>query len=224
MLKSLVQKMENNNLDVLRFNYRNVNGKGQEIHPNKDPKRYVDYSDKVCDGLTFLTERLGTACYAVQFIIRRELLDGCVFKEGIYFEDTEWTPRMLLKAQKVTSTDLMVYNYLMRKGSITKSVDEKKKRKVFDDMFLLVGSMKEQMHNVTDRRWFEGMIAQMVLSIIGRIASKYYEERKTMLTTLKLMGVFPLSSFNATKYAKRKIHWANVSPMLLLLLLRLKNH
>ena len=224
VLKTLVQKMEKYNLDVLRFNYQNVNEKGNIIYPNKDPKRFVDYSDSVCDGLVFLNERLGPACYVVQFLIGRDLLDGCKFKEGIYFEDTEWTPRMLLKAKRVSSTELVAYNYLMRVGSITKSVDEKKKRKVIGDKLLLIDLLKEQMNAAADKRWFEGMIAQIGLSIISYIASDYYAERKTILQAIKVKGVFPLSTYLSTKLAARKIKLANISPSLLIWLLRLKNY
>ena len=69
VLKTLVEKMETDQLDVLRFNYRNVNERYEEIEPNKDPKHWVNYSSEVCDGLTFLNERLGPACYACQFKI-----------------------------------------------------------------------------------------------------------------------------------------------------------
>ena len=223
VLKALVGKMEADNLDVLRFNYQNVNEQYEVFEPNKVSKPFVDYRDEVCDGLTFLTERLGFGCYAWQFVIRRELLEDCRFKEGIYFEDTEWTPRLLLKASKVTSTDLLVYNYLMRTGSITQSVDEEKKRKVLDDKFLLVDSMKQQMRNVTDRRWFEGMIAQTVLSIIGCVCANYYDERKVIMKRLKQAKVFPLSEYHSTKAATRKIRLVNLSPLLLCWLVKTSN-
>ena len=224
VLKSLVQKMEDEQLDILRFNYQNVNEKYEVFEPNKVSKPFVDYRDEVCDGLTFLTERLGYACYACQFIIRRELLVNCHFKEGIYFEDTEWTPRILPKAHKVTSTDYMAYNYLVRQGSITKSLDEKKKRKVLDDKLCLIDALKEQMCAVEDKRWFEGMIAQTVVSIIGYVCENYYCERKTILKKLKTKRVFPLSTYQSSSTALRKIRIMNISPELLCLFLKLKNN
>lgn len=219
VLKSLVTKMETDNLDILRFNYQNVNERYEVFDPNKDGKRYVDYRDEVCDGLFFLTNRLGPGCYAWQFIIKCELLDGCRFKEGIYFEDTEWTPRLLEKAKRVTSTDMMVYNYLMRQGSITQSVDEKKKRKVLEDKLLLIDSLIEQTGRVSDKRWFEGMIAQTVLSILGYVCENYYHENAAVCSSLKSKRVFPLSYYHSTKAAKRKIWIANISPKLLCWLL-----
>ena len=222
VLKSLVQKMEDEQLDILRFNYQNVNEKYEVFEPNKDPKRFVNYSEEVCDSLTFLNERLGPACYACQFMVRRELLTDCKFKEGIYFEDTEWTPRIMLKAHRVTSIDFMVYNYLVRQGSITQCVDEKKKRKVLDDKLLLIDSLQEQMKVVADKRWFEGMIAQTVISIISYVASNYYTQRKWVIKALVEKEIFPLSTYQVNKMGRKKIYWANISPWLRCFLLHLK--
>lgn len=220
ILKMLVEKMNAESLDVLRFNYQNVNERNEVFEPNKTNKPFVDYRDEVCDGLTFLTERLGYGCYACQFLVRREMLVDCRFKEGIYFEDTEWTPRLLLKAKRVTSTEKMVYNYLMREGSITQSIDEKKKRKVLDDKLSLIDSMKQQMAAVEDLRWFKGMIAQTVLSILGYVCQNYRDEKGRVLSELNSKKVFPLSSYHATPSAKRKIRLSNLSPRLLLLLMQ----
>lgn len=223
VLKTLAEKMENRQLDVLRFNYRNVNERYEVIEPNKDPKCWVNYSSEVCNGLTFLNERLGPACYAWQFMVRRELLTDCRFKEGIYFEDTEWTPRLLIKAQRAASTEMMVYNYLFREGSITQSVDEAKKRKVLADKLQLVDSLKAQMQQVADKRWFEGMIAQTVISIISYVAANYYDKRKEVIAALTKKDIFPLSTYQSNQTGKRKIAWANISPGLLCFMLHLKN-
>ena len=224
VLKALVDKMDADELDILRFNYQNVNEQYEVFSPNKDPKRYVDYSDSVCDGLSFLNERLGSACYAWQFVVRRTLLndESNWFKEGIYFEDTEWTPRIMLQAKRVSSVDLVVYNYLIREGSITQSVDEPKKRKVLDDKLSLIDSMQMQRQSVTDKRWFDGMIAQIVISILGYLVDNYYGARKPVLQMLKEKKVFPLSYYQSNATAKRKIRVANLSPELLCFLLHLK--
>ena len=223
VLKALVEKMEAECLDVLRFNYQNVNERYEVFEPNKVSRPFMDYRDEVCDGLTFLTERLGFGCYAWQFMIRREMLEDCKFKEGIYFEDTEWTPRLLSKAKCVNSTETKAYNYLMREGSITKSVDEKKKKKVLDDKLSLIDSMKQQMEGLSDKRWFEGIIAQTALSVIGYVCDNYYDQRRECLGMLKSKKVFPLSDFHATALARRKIRMANLSPLLLCAFMHLKN-
>lgn len=223
VLGTLIQKVEKDDLDVLRFNYQNVNEQYLLVEPNKESRPYMDYCDEVCNGLTFLTERLGYGCYAWQFLIRRELMDNCLFMEDIFFEDTEWTPRLLRKAQKVTSIDRLVYNYLTREGSITRSIDEMKKRKLLTDKLLIIDLMKMQMRNVQDKRWFEGMMTQMALSVIDDVSNSFYGEKWFFLDKLNSKGVFPLSAFHATATAQRKIRWANVSPVLLCSFLHLKN-
>ncbi|MBR4390567.1 MAG: glycosyltransferase [Bacteroidales bacterium] len=222
VLKSLVDKMEHDQLDVLRFNYQNVNDHYEVFEPNKISKPFVDYRDEVCDGLTFLTERLGFACYACQFMMKRELLDGCRFKEGVYFEDTEWTPRLLMLAARVTSTNLMVYNYLMRIGSISRGKDEATKKKVKNDELSLIDALKEQMSAAKDKRWFEGMIAQTVLSLVGFVSGNYYENRKQLFRELKSKRILPLSVYHSTPSARRKIRLANVSLGLLGFVLHIK--
>ena len=222
VLKTLVMKMENEDLDVLRFNYQNVNEKYEVFDPNKEGKIYVDYRDEVCEGEEFLNKRLGPACYVWQFMFKRELIQKCPFKEGIYFEDVEWTPRALVKALRVTSLNIVVYNYLFRNGSITQSVDESKRKKLLDDKLFLIEAMKEQMYVVSDKRWFEGMIGQIALGIIGQVCSEYYKKRRAYLSILKKKGVFPLSFYNANLSAKRKMRLANFSPCLLCFVLHLK--
>ena len=214
VLKTLIEKMERDNLDILRFNYQNVNENYEVFEPNKVSKPFVDYRDEICDGLTFLNERLGFACYAVQFMLKRDLLSEreLFFKEGIHFEDMEWTPRVLLQACRVTSVSLMVYDYYVRVGSITKSTDKAKKQKSLHDRMDLLDAMQQQEKELEDNRWFKGMIAQTVVSIIGTIADEFYPERKSYLESLKKKHLFPLSYTYLTKYAKRKAVLINFSP------------
>lgn len=225
VLGGLVKKMEQDNLDVLRFNYQNINERYEVFEPYKDMKPFVDYRDEICDGLTFLTERLGYACYAWQFMIKTKLLkpQEHQFKCGIYFEDTEWTPRLLVRARRVTSVGTMAYNYLMRVGSITQAVTEEKKRKVLADKLSLVDSLNRQAESCSDKCWFEGMIAGTTLSILSLVTADFYKERGNIIRQLRRKRVFPLSCYHATERTARKLKLINVSPELFCLLHHWKN-
>ena len=222
-LDGLMKKVVKDNLDVLRFNYENVNDNGEIINPNKDPKHFVDFSNDVVDGLTFLNNKLGPACYAWQFIIKREFVVDCLFKEKIYFEDTEWTPRMLLKAGRVASTSAVAYYYLVREGSITKAVNKEKQKKVLEDKILLVRSMKEQYSQNTKAIWYLSMIAGTVLSTLGYIASNFYDEHSAYLSKIKELKVYPLSYYQSTSSVKRKLQLINFSSSLYCWLMHIKN-
>ena len=224
ILKGLLEQILAQKLDILRYNYQNVNERGEVFEPNKESKPFADFSMDVSDGLTFLTERLGYACYACQFIVKTEILkngDG-LFTEGIWFEDVDWTPRVLLQANRVASTSQVVYNYLFREGSISRSPSVEKKRKKISDQYFLIDSLNKFSGKVTDTRWFRGMASQIALSIIQSVSQFFFGERKEHIGTLREKHVFPLSSFHATKSAGRKIRIANISPMLFCRLIHLR--
>jgi glycosyltransferase involved in cell wall biosynthesis len=216
VLGTLVGLMESKELDILRFNYQNVNMDGAVFEPNKYVKPFVDYSDAVCDGETFLNERLGYACYAWQFLVKASIIrqEGNGFKEGIYFEDVEWTPRILLQARRVASTDTLVYNYLFRTGSIARNKDAEKKRKAIRDKMTILEGFAALKPQVKDDRWFRGMSSQIALSIFDIVGRFFYPERKEYIRALKRQVAFPLSTYHATKSSRRKILLANVSPYL----------
>ena len=220
VLKGLLGQAKTQELDILRFNYQNINGQGEVFEPNKVSKPFVDYSGEVCDGETFLTERLGYACYACQFLIRTDILKNGngLFREGIYFEDVEWTPRILLQADRVASTGTIVYNYLFRTGSIARNSDAEKKRKAIRDKMTILEGFAALERQVSDDRWFLGMSSQIALSVFDTVGRYFYPERKEYVKALKKQVSFPLSTYHATKSAKWKIRLANLSPYLVCLL------
>ena len=253
VLGGLMAQVERDDLDVLRFDYQNVRITGEGLtkryevfEPYKRSHRLENnYSEAVTDGVTFLNERMSTACYAVMFIIKRDLIycdqasaisnqnlenntskikhqtSNILFKEKIYFEDTDWTPRMLVKAKRVASTNTVVYNYLQREGSITKAINRAKQQKVLDDKMRLIGEMQRQAKELQDKGlnnvWFSRMIADTVISVIGILSVDFYSERKAYLEQLKTRNIYPLQS----KSTKAKL--INFSPRLAVEVLHIKN-
>lgn len=214
VLGGLMAQIERDKLEVLRFQYRYVNEVGNEFHPYKNPKKYTNYSDEVVDGENFLNNRLGFSCYVPMFIMRRDLLAECLFTEGIYFEDTDWTPLMLMMAKRVASTNTMVYNYLWRVGSITQAVDINKKRKVLEDKIKLLYGFIEQRKMVRDDSWYKWQIAAGTMSVLGILSGDFYAERKKYICEIQQIGVFPLSTFRSNRNFRLKIMLANLSPYL----------
>ena len=233
VLGKLMAQVEREKLDVLRFDYQNVRIKAERyevFEPYKRSHRLDnDYSEDVTDGVTFLNTRMSTACYAVMFILRRNLIlsedipnpKKILFTEKIYFEDTDWTPRMLVNAQRVASTNTIVYNYLQREGSITKAVNRSKQQKVLDDKMRLIGEMQRQAKELQEKglnnAWFSRMIADTVISVIGILSVDFYNERKAYLQQLQSMNIYPIRS----KSIKAKL--INFSSRLAVALLHLKN-
>lgn len=248
VLGGLMRQVERENFDVLRYrmqyvkivNSEEVIGNRGKVYKREyevfnpyksDPFNGNDYSSEPTDGVTFLNERMNTQCYAWQFIVRKDLLsnreqvignsESCLFTPGIYFEDTDWTPRMLVRAKRVASTETVVYNYLVREGSITNAVSRSKQKKVLDDKMRLVGELQRQAAELAaqgqESRWFRRMIADTVISIIGILSVEFYNERKAYLAQLKQMKVYPIQS------PLLKARMINISPRLAVEVLHAKN-
>lgn len=223
VLGVLMKQIERDRLEVLRFRYQNVKENGESFAPYKDMTNYNDYSAIPTDGLTFLNERMGNQCYAWQYILRTELCHEETFTLGIYFEDTDWTPRMLLRAKRIASTKLVVYNYLWREGSITLSQkDIQKQRKQLRDKIDLLRKLNDWGNQVADCRWFSGIISGLVVSVVGIIASAFYADRKKYLQQIKAMHLLPLSTYHITPRAQRKVRLINLSIDFAVFLLYLK--
>ena len=92
VLGGLFAQIERDNLDVLRFDYRNVrivdamHSEYEVFQPYKNPHE-VDKRQDVVDGVTYLNERMGYRCYAWQFILRRELIYKNNFEIGNHKSD-----------------------------------------------------------------------------------------------------------------------------------------
>lgn len=253
VLGELMEQVERDKLDVLRFDYQNVRVVDAErrdtacldaehsdaVHleyevfePNKKP-RYIDKSSEVEDGETYLNTRMGYACYAVMYIIKRSLLakdegmnglkDECFFKEGIHFEDVEWLPRMMLSAQRVNSTTTTVYNYLVRQGSITKTQGDRSKiLKNLEDRLTIIEQYSTYRKTYPNCKWLYNMQSNMAAGVLTTIAREFYTERKDYIKRLKDMNVFPLSITDQGKTFRRRARLINLSPRFAIMLIHTK--
>jgi glycosyltransferase involved in cell wall biosynthesis len=243
VLGTLMAQVERDNLDVLRFNYQNVRvnseGEYEPFHPYKSPHQ-VDGGTDVVSGETYLDERMGYACYAWQFILRRDwiyssqssdiqhqtsdIAQRVLFTPGIHFEDTEWLPRMMLQAKRVGSTPMVVYNYFVREGSITQTKGNPAKvRKNVEDCMTVIERYAEYMKQHPECNWLRRMQSNMVVSVIANVAQYLYAERNEYLTRMKSLGVFPLSLEHQGSTYLRKARLINFSPRMAIMLLHLKN-
>ena len=206
VLGALMEQVGRDNLDVLRFDYQNVRqtetGEYEVFQPNKYPHQ-VDTCREVVDGETYLDERMGYACYACQFVINRELTG--TFTPGIHYEDTEWLPRMMLAAKRVNSTPIVVYNYLVRQGSITQAQGNKDKlRKNVNDFLFVIESLSKLMIKHPGCQWLRRMISSMTAGVLTRVAISFYDERKEYIRRLQELNVFPVVIADQGKtYARR---------------------
>ncbi len=226
-LKCIIDRMEEESLDILRFGYTEVD---EQYNPTKSCKHpeTPDYSSKVMDGYSFMAERLGIACYVWTFIFRTSLLkDNNIYcYEGDYFDDTPWLPRVMALAKRVDSIDIKRHFYLIRSGSLVQSTAKSAViRKVNGHQFL-IKELKQQMADCPRRdacQWYGMMITHCVVSLLSLVGTFLYDDKKQFLSFLRSQEVYPLSRYKASMPNRLKIALVNFSPRLYCRLIHIKN-
>lgn len=221
VLGGLMAQVEQENLDVLRFDYQNVN----EQYAVSDPNRYphpVDLCTDIVTGEQYLNERMFYTCYAVMYIMRREIVP--TFTIGIHFEDVDWFPRMMLRANKVNSTSMIVYNYLIRQGSITQvQGDTAKIKRNQEDNFYVLNTLTDLQKSNPDCQWLANMASMIASGMLASVAVYFYSERKEYIKRLETLNVFPLHIANQGKTYRKRAKLINlIGPKLYCMLMHLR--
>lgn len=120
---TLLRVAENNDLDMLHFDYQCYYGQGDV---KKGAVAYDD--DKIETGISFFEdeskERWANRCAAVwRRLYRRDFLinNNLFFVEHLMYEDTDWSIRSFVVAERVMHINVSPYNYRINLQSITHS-------------------------------------------------------------------------------------------------------
>ena len=217
-LKDILQKMEDESLDVLRFGYTEVDEEYKSTKSCKHPEQ-PDYSSKIMDGYTFMGERLGVACYVWTFLFRLSIIkdNGVYFIEGDYFDDTPWLPKILALSKRVDSIDWKRHFYLIRNDSLVQSASMKNIQRKIDGQRFLLGEMQRQMgevHNDDAIRWYKMMISHCVITLLTLVSLHKFDDRREYIKEMKYRSIFPISSYRNKKRATGliKVNLINLSP------------
>lgn len=141
------------------------------------------------------------------YLFKKTTLGELRFTSGIYHEDEEFTPQLLLRAENVYPTHYKAYHYNQREGSITSSKDEKDSQKRMDDLEGVLFRLHELCDKLPhqDRIALERRIAQLTMDYIYKIIleTRSADTLEQRLQHLQDKGLFPLPNQNYT----RKYTW-----------------
>ena len=144
----------------------------------------------------------GTAC---GYLFKKTILGDLRFTPGIWHEDEEFTPQLLLRAESVSVTDAEAYLYRVRPNSIITDDHVSSKTKRLNDMegiILRLNTMSDRMPT-DDKTALQRRVAQLTMdylyNLIRQTGSRDYLERK--IGELRSIGLFPLPDRHyTTKY------------------------
>ena len=139
----------------------------------------------------------GSACL---YLFRQKTLSELRFTPGIFHEDEEFTPQLLLRAEHVYPTDAHAYYYCQRPNSITSTNDEQKVQKRLDDLhaithrlYLLADRLPQN-----DRLALRRRVAQLTMDYLYQIImqTRSAQQLDTRIAMLRNEGLFPLPDEN----------------------------
>ena len=223
----VLKQMQDEQLDMLRFDYRMVDEGGSTLTKPSDA-RLIDYSPKVMDGPSFLTQRLGYGCFVWAYIYRTSLIreSGVRFRQGDYFDDTAWLPRIIRKTERINSSPAVRYFYYQRSDSLVNTVSQDAIIRKLDAEMVVVDRLCEQMPDAAKdgtEGWYRAMNSKLALAVLSTSAVQALDKYDEYLLRLREKRVFPLSCPKASRAQKAKLLLLNLAPGAFRRLIRYKN-
>ena len=126
-------------LDIMRYQEPDVVMFNQT---QNTPKNVPTHYEGPIDGARYMRHNnLHAAAWG--YLFKRQLAGSLRFRKGIYHEDEEFTPQLLLRAERVFVTNAHAYFYRKREGSITQRNDIKSVAKRLNDLEDVIMQLKK---------------------------------------------------------------------------------
>ena len=144
----------------------------------------------------------GSAC---GYLFKRSILGDLHFTPGIYHEDEEFTPMLLLRAEDVIVTDAKAYCYYDRPDSITNSSDtneQQKRLNDFKDILKRLHIAADRMP-IDDKTALQRRVAQLTMDYIYQVIrqTRSRKQLESEIKELTRLSLFPLpNQAYTTKY------------------------
>lgn len=169
----------------------------------------------------------GSASYAAyRFITKKDLIikNNLFFKDGIYHEDEEWTPRVLCSSKNFVIIPESIYNY--RVGNPNSIMGMRNPKKVYDKIYI-----SKKIYNKIKDENLQGKMAEFLwyrvehnfIAALNEIVEYSGNEKKDMIKEVK-KDIYVLDNINSkkAKLVKSAIKIIGVSNTAKLLSLRNK--
>ena len=145
----------------------------------------------------------GTACC---YLFRQSVRGQLSFTPGIHYgEDEEFTPQLLIRAERVYLTEAKAYYYRERETSAVHQTDTTSIRKLLDDHFTVIRRLQKLADTMpqSDRLALQRRVAQLTMDHIYNtiILTRSEQQLDETIETLRQSALYPLPDRDySTKY------------------------
>jgi len=194
-MKPCMEAMEKSGADLLGFGFKVTgNDTGIDI-----PKPFGSTFSEPESGESFMRRHnlFGSAC---QYLISRKLIDdnNLRFRENVYIEDEEFTPRLLFFSQRLVRTSSPVYAYYVHPGTIITSKSQEMVDLKASHMTGAIGSLIkfrdahiDEPHQGLDRK-----IRTLAIDHLRRTLRRndWRSALPVQTESLRLLGLYPIDT------------------------------
>ena len=140
---------------------------------------------------------------ACGYIFKRTTLGSLRFTQNIYHEDEDFTPQLVIRSEKILSTEIKAYFYRKRRGSIMQKKNPNHIIKRLDDTEYVILHLNHLLQNMPqpDKLAMQRRVNQLIMDYIFNIVRLTRSERQLnkRLQRLEQYSLFPLPQKNYTK-------------------------
>ena len=193
------------------------------------PTTTQDYKDQPSQSGSHYMRHNNIHGMACGYMFKRSVLGDMRFTPGIYHEDEEFTPMLLLRAESVIVTSAQAYCYQERPDSITNLSDPGNQQKRLNDF----KSILHRLHiaadrmPVDDKTALQRRVAQLTMDYIYQVIrlTPSRQQLEDEIQDLTRLGLFPLPNQSyTTKYTWfRRLSATSVGRALLMRIIPLIN-
>jgi len=194
-LKLITTLAQQNELDILEFAAEGVSETKQTVYTSKNSTK-----NKVITGEQYLAniQYMSSACnklYKREFLNNNQLR----FMEGVYIEDIEFNTRAVFKAKRIQAIDTTIAHFLQREGSITRTKNFDKTKKMIYDIHKVLSSIDHFNETVITSKSVAylsvkkrtcALVVTMLLRVL--IGIKDYNIKKDIFNKLKEQNLYPI--------------------------------
>lgn len=137
------------------------------------------------------------------YLFKRTTLGELRFTPGIFHEDEEFTPQLLIRSEHVIVTQLPAYYYRRRNNSITTSCSDENTQKRLNDLHDVIVRLQQRCDHLpqNDRLGLQRRVAQLTMDYLYQVIMQTHsrQELEDRIDTLRSEGLFPLPARNYTQ-------------------------
>lgn len=212
VLKDLISLAKENEVDILEFGAQGVSEHGKITYSVKNST-----NENVLSGENYLSsiDYMGSACnklYNLNFLKKHNLK----FMPNVYIEDIEFNTRAVFFSKKILAIDKVIAHFLQREGSITRTKDFDKKKKMIYDIFIVLNSINDfaekkvtqkSIAYIPLKKRVSALISTMLLRVLKD--TKSIKIKNDIISMLKEKKIYPTKFKPKSKDKQLFLYFAN---------------